>query len=113
MDPIVIQRKVLDQIVIRPGHSPNVSVTRSPATVTIVHTNVPIVPGQPYGGAPYYFSQLSASSVWTVNHNLGWKPQVTILSSGGIEVDAEIVHLSDNQFQVYFNQPYAGKGIAR
>lgn len=74
-------------------------------------------PGPAGGGggssAPFEYVQSVANATWTVNHNLGWRPLVTILSVGGSEVDATVTHTSVNQFVVTFNQPFAGKAIAR
>ena len=63
--------------------------------------------GYPVGA--FLFTQSSAASTWTVNHNLGQKPAVTLLTTGGAEFEAEILHLSDNQFQVYLATPTAGQ----
>lgn len=73
-------------------------------------SNTPVpTPGD--GEAPYQFVQVSALLSWTVNHNLGWKPQVTILTLGGLEIDAAISHTSDNQFIVTFATAQAGYAI--
>jgi len=60
----------------------------------------------------YIHVQAVAASVWTVNHNLGRKPIVSIRSTGGVEVDAQVVHASPNQFTVHFAMPYAGTAEA-
>lgn len=56
----------------------------------------------------YLFTQSSPSSQWTINHNLGYRPAVELLSSGGVEFDADIVHVSNNQVVVYLTAPYSG-----
>jgi len=63
------------------------------------------------GGAATGFEQTfpSPALTWLVNHNLGKYPLVTVLTSGGAEVEAEIVHASLNQFTVYFAAPLAGR----
>lgn len=65
------------------------------------------------GGAGYIHTQAVASDDWSVSHNLGYKPVVSVLSPGGVEVDASVLHLSDNQFKVQFNQPQTGQAVAR
>lgn len=72
----------------------------------------PIGPAGPEA-PPYEHVQASASAIWTVNHNRGARPLVQVLTPGGAEVEAEILHVSDNQFQVKFSQPFAGTAIAR
>ena len=56
----------------------------------------------------YTHTQGSASATWTINHNLGFTPNVAVFSSGGVIVDAEIHSTSINQTIIYFNSPFAG-----
>jgi hypothetical protein len=52
--------------------------------------------------------QTTASALWTINHNFGYRPSVTLLTSGGAEMDASIIHASDNQVLVTFTTPQTG-----
>lgn len=62
-----------------------------------------------YTNDEYTHVQSSTSTSWTVNHNLNRKPSsVSVLSPGGIEVEAEITHVNDNQLIVGFSVPYSG-----
>lgn len=54
------------------------------------------------------FNQLSASPVWTINHNFGHLPLVTLYNTGRQEIDADITHTSLNQVVVTFAIPVAG-----
>ena len=56
----------------------------------------------------YTHQQASAASHWVVNHNLGYKPAITVVDTGDQEVEANIVHTSTNQAQIYFSTPLAG-----
>jgi len=58
--------------------------------------------------ASYTHTQSSASSTWTINHNLGYKPAVELLTVGGVEMEGDVVHVSDNQVIVYFVISVAG-----
>lgn len=60
------------------------------------------------GGANYLHTQSAASQTWTVNHNLGFRPGVSVRSPGGVEVDAEVTHTSVNQCVVAFSAPATG-----
>lgn len=51
----------------------------------------------------------SEASSWVVNHNLGRKPIVTLLTQGGVEMIAEVVHTNVNQLVAYFASPTAGR----
>lgn len=57
----------------------------------------------------FEFTQVSPLSTWTVNHNLGRRPTaVAVLSPGGVEVEAGVIHVSNSQLVVQFSQPYSG-----
>jgi Major tropism determinant N-terminal domain len=58
-----------------------------------------------------YPQTYAAALTWTVSHNLGFKPAVTVLSVGGVVVWADVIHLSDNQALVTFDQPTAGQAV--
>lgn len=60
------------------------------------------------GGQPVQVIQSSPSLTWIINHNLGYRPQVQVYTSGGLEVFAEVIHTSINQYQVSFVQPSTG-----
>lgn len=61
--------------------------------------------------AQYTHAQPAPSDVWVVNHNLGARPQVSVLSVGGKELMAEVIHSNENQALIYFDQPTAGTAI--
>jgi hypothetical protein len=64
--------------------------------------------GDPGLNAIYEHVQSSASSTWTVNHNLGFRPNVSVKTVGGVEVFVEVLHASINQVIIYFDTPIAG-----
>lgn len=70
-------------------------------------------PGPPgvSSNASHEHTQSVASDVWTVNHNLGFRPAVSLLSVGGREMWAEVIHTSVNQFVAYFDAPTTGIAI--
>lgn len=67
-------------------------------------------PGPP-GGARYMHHQATPSSTWIVNHGLGVIPVVQVLTEGGEEVEAYVLHTSPNQTIIQFAVPM--KGFAR
>jgi anthranilate/para-aminobenzoate synthase component II len=81
-------------------------------TVPVTSTVTAITPGPqgPKGdaGAAYDFIQSSASSVWTINHNLGFKPGVDVYDSGSQQIQAEVSHPSVNQTVILLTAPIAG-----
>lgn len=56
----------------------------------------------------YVHSQGSASATWTVNHNLGFNPTVVVVTSGGLQIEPEILHTSTNQTIIYMNTSITG-----
>lgn len=60
------------------------------------------------GASAYVHDQASGSDAWNINHNLGYRPAVTVYSVGGAEIEAEVLHLSANQVRVYFINATAG-----
>lgn len=70
-------------------------------------------PGEPgadgsSGLAAHVHSQSSPALTWTINHNFGYRPGVTILSIGGVEVKADVIHTSVNQTVIQFVVATAG-----
>lgn len=86
------------------------TVTQTVTVVDEVVTVVYVAEQGPEGAGyrQYEHQQPAASAVWTVAHNLGFRPAVQVLSVGGLEMMAEVVHLSANVFQVLFDSPEAG-----
>lgn len=88
-----------------------VSVNRYPSEEFTIQV-VPYLMGAqgPRGDAAEVFqhTQDIASSLWTVNHNKGYRPNATVYTAGWLEVSARIVHVSDNQLTVEFNTPQTG-----
>lgn len=79
--------------------------------VYIVETGAASITINTTGGAAHIHNQAVASTEWIINHNLGFYPDVTVLSPGLAEVGAHVLHTSLNQARVYFVVPYSG--IAR
>jgi hypothetical protein len=63
------------------------------------------------GGGNYQHTQAGAATTWVVNHNLGFRPNVQVLTAGGAEMLAEVLHTSVNQVQVFFDDPRAGLAV--
>lgn len=59
----------------------------------------------------YFHDQPTASDTWVINHLLGSRPNVSAYTVGGKEVIGEVLHVSLNQSNVYFDQPFAGYAI--
>lgn len=60
-------------------------------------------------GAGYVHTQGTAAATWVIAHNLGFRPSVAVTSVGGIEVEAEVAHITNTLLEVRFATPYAGQ----
>lgn len=85
-------------------------VVLGPTPEMLVEFGVPQSPAGPPGpsGGGYEHTQATPATVWTVNHNLGRRPNVAILNVGGGQILARVIHVSVNQARVYFDLPTTG-----
>jgi len=106
----VIKRQYRIEVYPPDGSVREVEVSR-PQQVSIVTVGIqgPAGPQGPAGAAEAYIhTQGSPSDEWVVNHNFGEKPIVEVLDSGGNAVNAQVLHISNNQLRVYFSSPQTG-----
>jgi hypothetical protein len=60
-------------------------------------------------GGVFEHNQSAVSSVWYVNHNLGYNPNVTVIDSGESIVEAEIRYNNTNSLEIRFSHGISGK----
>ena len=60
------------------------------------------------GRASYEHMQGAASSSWSITHNLGFKPNVTVIDSAGNIVEGEIAYTNSNSLTVSFQSAFSG-----
>lgn len=89
----------------RPGTGKDGVAVIERETVKVVSLGVQ---GPPGGAAAHIHDQAVASDTWTVTHNLGAWPDVTIFDRDGAEVDAAVHNLSLNHLTISFVVPFAG-----
>lgn len=65
----------------------------------------------PSGTPVFSHQQMTASLQWTIAHNLGRYPAISVFSLGGQEIEADVINLSTNVAQVNFNLPVTGTAI--
>lgn len=99
---------------------PTVAITPAPAVVEIAGSGLQGPPGPagadgPQGppgpsgaGAFYHHDQMVASDTWTVAHNLGYRPNVTVSDSAGTTVEGQIAHVDTNNLILTFTASFAG-----
>ena len=115
-------------IIVTPPPSTTVSVGNvitpsTPAPKVDVYTGQPGprgVPGPqgaqgiqgPPGETPviaYTHIQNAVSSTWTINHNLGFNPNVTTLDSAGTTIEGSITFVDANNLTISFSVGLTGK----
>lgn len=57
---------------------------------------------------PFRFTQSQAASVWTVQHNLGRFPTVTVVDSAGNLGFGSVVYIDSNNLVINFGNAFAG-----
>lgn len=65
-------------------------------------------PTGPAGAAGYNHTQTSAAATWTIPHNLGFYPIVSVRNGSGVEIGAEVQNLSVDVVQVLLISALAG-----
>jgi len=57
----------------------------------------------------YVFNQMVSSDLWTITHNLGRHPAVTVVDSAGGFVVGDITYTDTNTLQISFSAEFSGK----
>jgi len=65
--------------------------------------------GEPGNSFTYVHTQSVPSTEWTINHNLGKNPSVTIVDSAETVVRGSVVYIDTNTLVVSFSAGFAGK----
>jgi len=60
------------------------------------------------GRVSYEHMQGAASNSWAITHNLGFKPNVTVIDSAGNIVEGEIAYTNTNSLTVSFQSAFSG-----
>lgn len=68
-------------------------------------------PGPPGEEQTFIYTQSSPSAVWSVIHNLGRYPSVSVVDSGGSTVWPDVSYTDLNALSVIFNSPTSGKAF--
>lgn len=70
-------------------------------------------PPGPGGGsdAHYRHDQVTASTTWTVVHNLGKRPAVQVFDSAGDEAEGLLRHVTLDECVIEFSAPFSGTVI--
>lgn len=96
---------------------PIVIVNQGTPRATIVNTPTPtatITSGEALGPSDipplvaYQHTQSSASTTWTIAHNLNFFPNVTVIDSGGNMVEANVTYTNNANLTITFSSAISG-----
>ena len=87
-----------------PGGTQNIIDVNAGGCITRINLN----PTVNINSSQYTFTQSVASATWTINHNLGFVPNVTTLDQNGDEIVGFIDSATGNTVVVTFSQPVSG-----
>ena len=99
--------EVVEEAVEVVEEGPNVSIAVTEQTVSISEAVVGL-PGAD-GDKHYTHEQTTPSATWTITHNLGKRPSVTVVDSGGNEWQTAVEHVSANQCIARFSSAFSGR----
>lgn len=94
----------------------NVFPTTQPVNITVTpSTPAAINVSNIYAGAinqttvSFLFTQSVASTTWSIAHNLGYYPNVTVVDSTATVCEGDIVYTNTNTMTITFSQAISGK----
>lgn len=64
--------------------------------------------GEPSGPVFYQHTQYTASDTWTINHNLGYAPNVTVADSAGTIVEGDLQYVDGTTVIIRFSAEFSG-----
>ena len=110
---IVINQPPSNTIVVNP---PTGSTSASTVVDVSDATTGPQGPAGPTGatgatgasGGFFTFTQASPASTWTITHNLGYRPNISVVDSAGSQVEGETVWTSTSSLTITFSGAFSG-----
>lgn len=93
------------------GAKVGVAVTLSSTVASGAVSNVPKTIKEVIIAESFYYEhvQIAPAATWTINHNLGKKPNISVYDGNGDEVLIPVTHVNDNTAQVNWSQPSTGR----
>jgi len=78
--------------------------------VVVTQITGPTGPTGPQGvsGGSFVFTQASPASTWTIAHNLGYRPNISVVDSAGSQVEGNTVWTDNNNLTITFSGAFSG-----
>jgi putative salt-induced outer membrane protein YdiY len=90
-----------------PGY-PEIDITLLPGVPAVSTT---FIKETAVAATSYRHVQNAAATTWTINHNLKFRPNVTVFDSGNTMVEGNVVHVSINQLTIQFSAAISGTAL--
>jgi hypothetical protein len=87
------------------GSSQNIIEVNAGGCITRINVNPMITIAT---SSKYEHTQAIESSVWIINHNLGFTPNVFAINMDGIQIVGEVDPVNSNTIRILFSDPVAG-----
>jgi len=78
-----------------------ISITENPP-ITLTNLDNPVQ------AVAYSYTQNSPSAIWTITHNLNFYPNITVVDSGGSQVEGEVSYLNPSSLVLTFTSAFSG-----
>jgi hypothetical protein len=88
----------------RTGDKGQVPFTKYNRAITELYASIASI----IAGATFTFEQALPAGTWSILHNLGRFPGVTVVDSAGSEVIGEVTYDDANSITVNFSAPFSG-----
>lgn len=92
---------------------PAVTILQLVPDVLEVVVEGPQGPAGPAGSTPALFIQSTAAATWIINHNLGYFPDVKVMTNTFETMYPDIIHSSVNTVTIIFATPTTGYATTR
>lgn len=88
-----------------------------PARTTVIQSPIPGPPGPQGppgpgggggGGGFFTHTQMVASALWVVTHNLGYRPAVTVWDTANDQIQGDVDHIDTNTLTIGFSTAISG-----
>ena len=94
------------QVQVVEGQSPNVTIEVVEQAVTISEAVVGLQGTS--GDKHYQHDQSTPSATWSITHNLGKRPSVTVVDSGGNQWLTAVEYTTEYSLVIRFSSPFSG-----
>ena len=84
------------------------TVAAEPVELNVEFVGVPGQKGEKGDTNGHDHVQTVAAAVWSIAHNLGFRPTVSVCTDGGVGRLADVRHLSTINLEIHFKKPETG-----